>query len=59
VLYGDESLELFNAVGERIFKSEIRNPKSEVNVNSLPTGVYLLKVFTNQKTVMRRVLVTD
>lgn len=58
-LYGDQSLELFNAVGEKIFKSVIQNPKAEIDTRSLTNGVYFLKITANQKTVMQKVLVTN
>jgi PKD repeat protein len=58
-LYGNEWLELSDALGERIFKSEIRNAKSEIDIDRLPNGIYFLKVMTDRKSEVRKVLIAN
>src|SRR5258706_142896 len=49
-LYGNEFVEVFNTVGENIFKSEIKNPKSEINVSAFPNGIYFLRINSERGT---------
>jgi hypothetical protein len=43
-LYRNESIEIFSSAGETVFKSEIRNPKSEIDISFLINGIYFIKV---------------
>jgi hypothetical protein len=53
-LYGNETMEIFSAVGQRVFKSEIRNPKSEVDISALPPGIYFTEIVSgDQKKVLK------
>lgn len=58
-LHGDENGEIYNAVGERIFKFQILNPKSEIDISSLPDGVYLLKVTTPHMSAVKKILISN
>ncbi len=48
-------VEMFDNNGRLIYKSEIRNRKSEIPLN-LPKGIYLLKVTSDQNTVTRKLI---
>ena len=46
---GIKKIEIYNAIGERVYKSETRNPKSEIDVSHLKEGIYFVKL-TGDKT---------
>jgi len=52
-----ESLELFNALGQRMIYSEIQESKTDINVSRLAEGIYLLKVQTEEGIGTKRVLI--
>ena len=58
-LYGNESLELLTSVGQSILKSEITNPKSEIDISGIATGIYFLKVTGNQRAAMLKVVIAN
>ena len=43
--------------GREIFKSEIRNQKSDINTSNFETGNYLIKISANNKSSYRRFLI--
>jgi hypothetical protein len=54
MLYGNESIQILNALGETVFKSEIKNPKSEIDINTLPDGMYFAEIISGtQKKVLK------
>ena len=45
---GNEVLKIFNMVGEEILKSEIKNLKSEIDIASLPGGIYFIEITSGE-----------
>ena len=41
------SIEIYNLLGENIYKSDITNPKFEINLEDRPKGLYLYKLHSN------------
>ena len=44
---GIKNVEVYNILGECVFKSEIINTESEINISSLSNGIYLLRITDN------------
>lgn len=56
------SLELMNSMGNRVFVKEKLNNQStpqHINIPSLNTGIYFVKIYANKKMYIQRVLVTN
>jgi PKD repeat protein len=57
--YRNETVEIFSAVGEKVFKSEIRNLKSEIDISAFPAGIYFLKITDDTRMTVTKILITD
>ncbi|MES2397467.1 MAG: choice-of-anchor tandem repeat GloVer-containing protein [Bacteroidota bacterium] len=44
-----------NILGEKIYQSAIHNPQSEIDLSNQPTGIYFLKVKTEQGVVSKKI----
>ena len=54
------SYEVCDMSGKEIYKDIVRMEGSSINVNlSLPNGLYLVRVISNQGTTVKRIVVTD
>ena len=53
---GKGEINIYNTVGEKVFKSEIQNPKSEIDIRNLPAGIYFVKVLAEEKMVVKKVV---
>ena len=42
-------IEIYNVLGEIVFQSEIKNPKSEIDLSVQPTGMYFYQVKNNKQ----------
>lgn len=51
-----EKLVLYNALGQALMESHF-SPKQAINVNSLPQGVYVLKLIADEATAERKILI--
>lgn len=51
------SLEVYNAVGEKIFQSEIHDRKSEVDLSDQPNGIYFVTIKTAQETFTQKIVI--
>jgi hypothetical protein len=47
-----QEIEILNAAGERVLKTNLQN----VNLNTLPKGVYMIKINTETGTVMKKLI---
>jgi len=45
-----------NSLGEIILKSEIQNPKSEIDISANPEGVYFIKVIGENRMVIKKII---
>ncbi len=50
------NLEVYNVMGEIVFQSEIKNPKSEIHLDS-PNGMYYLNIKTESGTVNKKLII--
>jgi hypothetical protein len=54
LLYGNETIKIFNSIGENILQSELKNQESEINIGSLPDGIYFTEIISGeQKKVLK------
>jgi hypothetical protein len=53
------TLEVINTLGQAVFKSEILNPESQINLNLsfLPNGIYIIKAFTDKGVLQQKLLI--
>jgi len=47
-----------NVLGEKIYQSEIHNPKSEIDLSNQPAGIYFLKVKTEHGTISKKISIS-
>ncbi len=47
-------IEIFDVLGESIYKSEIHKSEEEINVSNLPSGVYYLKIYSEGKSAVKK-----
>ena len=50
------TIAIFNSLGDLIFKSEIRNQESEIDLSSYPKGIYFLKVNNSNKMSVKKIV---
>jgi len=50
------NLKVLNVLGQVVFQSEIRNPKSEINLSTHPAGVYFLQLQTEEGIYHRKLM---
>jgi N-acetylneuraminic acid mutarotase len=51
-------LSVFNCIGELVFKTEMPRKQEKVNVTSLPYGIYLLYIKTEDKILTKKIILT-
>jgi len=47
-LYGNEKIEIFNSIGENLFQSDLKNQESEIDIGSLPDGMYFTAIISGE-----------
>lgn len=50
-------IEIFNVLGERIYKSLVTNTKFEIDLSSLPKGVYFIRIIDEQNTIKNKKII--
>lgn len=55
--YGKTFIEMYDAMGRKIISKVINASTEEINTAQLPNGTYLLKLFHNDETTTRKVLI--
>ena len=51
---GMSSIEVYNAVGQRVMKQEVNGNKAQVNTESLNNGVYFIRIIANDGAMLNR-----
>ena len=51
---GMRSIEVYNAVGQRIMKQEVNGNKAQVNTESLNNGMYFIRIIANDGAMLNR-----
>lgn len=51
---GMTSVEVYNTVGQRVMTMEVNGNKTQINTESLNNGIYFLRVYANDGTMMNR-----
>ena len=51
---GMRSIEVYNAVGQRVMKQEVNGNKAQVNTESLNNGVYFIRIVANDGAMLNR-----
>ena len=44
---------VFNASGEKIMITQAQTGKNDIDISSLPTGVYIIKIIGNQSRILK------
>ncbi|PCJ77851.1 MAG: hypothetical protein COA57_16485 [Flavobacteriales bacterium] len=52
-----ENVEVYNALGELVLKSQVSNLNAQIDLSANPKGAYLLRVKSGERTFSRRVVV--
>ena len=53
---GVQSVKIMNVLGETVYQMEIVNPKTEINMNGLAKGVYIVEMKSATETVNKKVV---
>ena len=57
-LYGSGNLVLINSLGQDMYNSVFTaNEKLTININALPAGIYLLRIQTSFKTILKKIVI--
>ena len=51
---GMRSIEVYNAVGQRVMKQEVNGNKAQVNTESLNNGMYFIRIIANDGAMLNR-----
>ena len=51
---GMSSLEVYNTVGQRVMTQEVSGDKTQINTESLNNGIYFIRIYANDGTVLNR-----
>jgi OOP family OmpA-OmpF porin len=49
---------IYNLIGEKIYDSEIRNAKTEIDVSTLPKGIYFVQLKSEKKTSSQKFIIS-
>ena len=52
-----ETLTILNSQGEKIIDKKVNSSKIEVNIHSLSAGIYFIKIYGNEKTCYKKLVV--
>ena len=47
---------IFNTLGELVFQADIQSPTADIDLSSLPSGIYFLKVCSDTETLTRKIV---
>lgn len=51
------AIEIYNVLGEKIFKSEMRDKKYEIDLSAQTKGIYFIKVITGDKVSTQKIII--
>ena len=51
------TVEIYNVLGEKVYRVEIINPKSEIDLSNQPKGIYIAKFYAEQKLRTVKILI--
>lgn len=54
-----QSMEVYNIMGEKVFQSSIVNHQLSIDISSQPSGVYFVKIKTEDKEFVRKIIITN
>jgi hypothetical protein len=49
-------MEIYNVLGERIYKFDITNTKSDIDLSNQTNGIYFVKIYTGQTILTKRIV---
>lgn len=52
----DIKIQIFNVIGELIFKKELDNNKNEIDISALSAGLYIIKIIGGNWTVQKKII---
>ncbi len=52
-----DRVELYNVLGQRVMESDLNGTAAHMDVNNLPKGAYLLKLYSNTETATQKVII--
>ena len=50
----NQKLEILNLVGQTLFTNIINNNKTTINISAFPSGVYIIKLYTDNGTIVKK-----
>ena len=54
-----KEIKIFNPIGECVYQSEIKNPKSEINISQLTSGIYFIQITDENKNIINRKIIKE
>ncbi len=51
------TVEIYNMLGGKVYRSEIKNQKSEINLSNQPKGMYLITFYEGQKMRTEKIVI--
>ena len=56
VQFPKAEIEVYNMLGELVYFSELRTPNSRLDLSSLPSGIYFVRITTKDGIVSRKIV---
>ncbi len=50
-------VEIYNSIGKLVYQSEIRNPKSEMDLSNQPKGMYFVRFYAGLKMQTEKIII--
>lgn len=50
-------IEIYNSIGEEVYKSEVKSQKEVINLSTQPKGIYFVRIVANDKTYSQKIVI--
>ena len=50
-------VEIYNVLGEKVYKSDVKSQKEEINLSNQPKGIYFVKIIADEKVYEQKIVI--